>query len=79
MEPLLVVMSRMFLPVLRGTPHCPLSPYGDSPQRCGGCRSSPSSANDSDNCVAPSVSHGHDVLRGVQTRRSSDDSRVLSP
>ena len=51
------------------------SPYGDS-QRCSGYRSSPSSADDSDVCVMPGVSHSHSVLMGIQARHSLDDLRV---
>ena len=65
-------------PVTRHAPPAPPPPSssfsssGDSPQSCGGYRSSPSSADDSDVCVTPGVSHG----QGVQVRHASDDSRV---
>jgi hypothetical protein len=51
---------------------------GDSPQRCGGSRSSQSSTDDSDVCVTPGVSHGHGVLVGVQVRHALDGSGVDS-
>ena len=64
-------------PVTRNAPPAPppssFSSNGDSPQSCGGYRSSPSSADDSDVCVTPGVSHG----QGVQVRHASDDSRVV--
>ena len=71
-------------PVTRNAPPAPPSSFSSSsnrdlPQRCGGCRSSPSSADGSDVCVTPGVSHGHGVLMmGVQVRYASDDSRVDS-
>ena len=59
-------------PVTRNAPPSSFSSSGDSPQSCGGYRSSPSSADDSDVCVTPGVSHG----QGVQVRHASDDARV---
>ena len=57
----------------------PFSSNGDSPQRCGRCRSSPSSTDDSDVCATPGVSDCHGVLMlGVQVRHASDDFRVDS-
>ena len=66
-------------PVTRNAPPAPPPPSsfssnGDSPQSCGGYRSSPSSADDSDVCVTPGVSHG----QVVQVRHASDEARVDS-
>ena len=61
-------------PVTRNAPPSSFSSSGDSPQSCGGYRSSPSSADDSDVCVTPGVSHG----QGVQVRHASDEARVDS-
>lgn len=54
----------------------PSSSSGDSPQRCGGYRSSPSSADDSDVCVTPgvSVSHGLGVQAQAQAQVRHDSS-----
>ena len=71
------VVGATTTPVTRHAPPAPppssFSSSGDSPQSCGGYRSSPSSADDSDVCVTPGVSHG----QGVQVRHTSDDSRVV--
>lgn len=65
-------------PVTRNDPPPPssLSSNGDSPQRCGGYRSSPSSADDSDVCVTPGVSVSHGL--GVQVRHDSSGSKSKS-
>ena len=44
----------------------------DSPQHCGGYRSSPSSADDLDICVMPGVPHGRAILmmKGLSSTRS---------
>ena len=56
-------------PFTRNAPPSSFSSNRDSPQRCGEYRSSRSSADDSDVCVTPGVSHGHGVLMEHQRLR----------
>ena len=61
------VGGAMTPPITRNAPPAPPSSFysssnRDSPQRYGGYRSSPNSADDSDVCVMPGVSHGRGLL-----------------